>query len=183
MMRSEVGGEQGLGAISTSFWSALQGAVALAEKATSGAARRCTFDVGARRPAARYTASTPNALLASERQRAYASARSSRRRTTRMPRPPPPPTALMTMPASPCSSKKRVMVSSEASPAVAGITGTLQSRASRSARPLSPNSASCSTVGPTKVMPASRQAWAKSARSLRKPYPGAPLRTTSLAGR
>ena len=54
-------------------------------------------------------------------------------------------------------------------PWLPGIKGTPQRWASARARALSPNSASCAGVGPMKRRPASAQAWAKSARSLRKP--------------
>ena len=89
-----------------------------------------------------------------------------------MPRPPPPATALMTMPPAPCaicSAKKASASDSVVAWFRPGISGTPHSAASARARALSPNSASCSGVGPMKVRPASVQAWANAALSLRKP--------------
>jgi hypothetical protein len=81
--------------------------------------------------------------------------------------------ALMTMPApcppACCACQKACASSSVTSCCVPGISGTPQRAASARAWALSPNSASCAGVGPMKRMPASAQAVAKSARSLRKP--------------
>ena len=114
--------------------------------------------------------SAGTAARASEAQRSKVAATSAASITGRMPRPPPPATALIIMaPPSPSAAKKAWASSTLVDPAVPGSTGTPHSSARARARPLSPNRASVSGVGPTKVRPASAQARAKAAFSERKP--------------
>jgi hypothetical protein len=72
-------------------------------------------------------------------------------------------------PAPRCAKKNACASSSVTACWLPGITGTPQRSASVRERALSPNSASCSCVGPMKRNPAAVHAAAKSARSLKKP--------------
>jgi hypothetical protein len=93
-------------------------------------------------------------------------------RATFMPRPPPPKAALMAM-GSPCSFAKAVI--SEASltgSAVPGTRGAPALVAMWRAVTLSPRSRMDCGEGPIHVRFASSTAWANSAFSERKPYPG-----------
>ncbi|MGY3429437.1 hypothetical protein ACVWWL_000860 [Bradyrhizobium sp. USDA 3696] len=87
-----------------------------------------------------------------------------------MPRPPPPAIALITIAALlPSEVKNAAMSSSEDGPLVPAMIGTPQRFASCRAATLSPNNSSAAAWGPTKAMPASAQAFANAAFSLRKP--------------
>jgi hypothetical protein len=75
----------------------------------------------------------------------------------------------MTATFGPSEARNACAASSVVAPSVPGRTGTPVWRAIRREAALSPNKSSVSGRGPTKISPASAQARAKAAFSLRKP--------------
>mmetsp|Transcript_11200 Transcript_11200/g.35660 ORF Transcript_11200/g.35660 Transcript_11200/m.35660 type:complete len:206 (+) Transcript_11200:1648-2265(+) len=120
----------------------------------------------------RNTVPSPKAFSASARATPNSRSNSCSDRTTRIPRPPPPIAALM-ITGYPASRAKALASSTvRTGPSDPGTTGTPVRMARLRAVVLSANMRRLSTVGPTKVTPASAHACAKSAFSERKPYPG-----------
>ena len=115
-----------------------------------------------------YKALEPNAAWASEAQRCHACSSIAGSVTARMPRPPPPDTALTMMPPGRLA-RKSCACGSVVPALVPRGTGTPSAAARARASTLSPNRARTAADGPTKVSPASAQAAAKAAFSLRKP--------------
>ena len=117
------------------------------------------------------TLPSPNAANASDDADSKKGIKSSRLRTTRIPLPPPPMAALM-ITGSPISSTKLLTSSAFSNASLPGTTGTPESIAAFRALVLSLNVFKFSTVGPTKVIPASAHACANCGDSLKNPYPG-----------
>ena len=113
--------------------------------------------------------SLPKAFLASLFTRLKAGITSSSLSQRRMPRPPPPPAALRMMGKPYSLALARASSPSFRGSAEPGMVGTLQALAMALAVSLSPIWARILEEGPMKVIPASSQARAKSAFSLRKP--------------
>ena len=113
---------------------------------------------------------SPNAASASRRAPASAAGNSSSARTSRMPRPPPPATAL--------TSSGTPSFAPSASQPIFGLVRVVDNPVHREhpaaiirrlAPALSPMAVIAAGGGPMNTTPASAQAWAKSARSDRKP--------------
>jgi hypothetical protein len=111
---------------------------------------------------------SPKADSASRMAASIASRSSPGSATRRMPRPPPPATALTKI-GNPMSAAASSRVSRSADGSDDRSTATPASRAAATARALLPVRCSTRSGGPTKVIPASSQAWARSGFSDRKP--------------
>ena len=113
--------------------------------------------------------SLPKAFLASLFTRSKAGMTSSGVSQRRIPRPPPPPAALRMMGKPYSTAFARASSPSFRGRSEPGVVGTPQAWAMALAVSLSPIWARMVEEGPMKVMPASSQARAKSAFSLKKP--------------
>ena len=159
------GGAPARGDLDELLAAALEAAVAVAEVARR---RAVADDLHLDVPGAGQQPLDVDVAVAERRRRLRArSARtppasSPRSRTGRMPRPPPPATALtMTAPPGPSDAGSPAASARSIGPSVAGQDRQPHSAASARARTLSPNSASVSGSGPTKVSPASAHRRAK----------------------
>lgn len=119
----------------------------------------------------RNTVGSPKAVSASRMAASMDSRSAPAVSTRRIPRPPPPATALTKM-GKPISSAAVSSPSTSVEGSVESRTGTPARLAAAMAVALFPVSSRTSAGGPTKVMPASAQARARSGFSERKPYPG-----------
>ena len=120
-----------------------------------------------------YSSAFPNAFLASDWQREYASFKSLRSVTTRVPLPPPPASALIiTAALFPNDLKKSSHSFSVLDLFVPSTTGTPALVAACLAFALSPNNSSKFSFGPINVMLWLKHSDASLLFSARKPYPG-----------
>lgn len=93
-------------------------------------------------------------------------------RATLSPRPPPPYAALIATGRPCCSAKLMISLASATGSVVPGTSGALARVAMWRALTLSPSESIAAGDGPIQMRPASVTAWANSAFSERKPYPG-----------
>ena len=167
---------KGAGASSTSFWlrrwseqSRVPTTITLPWVSASTWASTCR---GLSRNFSTKHSPRPKAETASRTAESKSSGISSLLRTTLSPRPPPPNAALIAI-GIPCSSANATTSSASLTGSlVPGTNGAPTLVAMCRACTLSPRAMIASGEGPIQVSPASMTAWAKSAFSERKPYPG-----------
>ncbi len=166
------GSSAGAGAISMTFWCrrcSEQSRSYRCRTVPAPSARICTsMCLGSRTACSRNTVASPNADSASRIAASMDSRSVLCSGTRRIPRPPPPATAL-TNTGNPMSSAAATRASTSSDGSDERSTGSPASRAAATALALLPVSSSTSTLGPTNVMPAARQARASSGFSDRKP--------------